>query len=108
VRIKPHPRYRVDGRDISFMLPLTPWEAALGASIPVETPSGQSTIKIPAGTSSGRRLRLKGQGLPNPRGASGDAFAEVQIMVPPKLTKEEKRLFEQLSGTSKFDPRKRR
>jgi curved DNA-binding protein len=108
VRIKPHPRYRVDGRDISFTLPLTPWEAALGASLPVETPGDQSTIKVPAGTSSGRRLRLRGQGLPNPRGASGDAFAEVQIMVPPKLTKEEKRLFEQLAGTSKFDPRKRR
>jgi curved DNA-binding protein len=108
VRIKPHPRYRVDGRDISFTLPLTPWEAALGASLPVETPGGQSTVKVPAGTSSGRRLRLKGQGLPNPRGAAGDAFAEVQIMVPPKLTKEEKRLLEQLAGTSKFDPRKRR
>jgi curved DNA-binding protein len=107
VRIKPHPRYRLDGRDISFTLPLTPWEAALGASVQVETPGGESTIKVPGGTSSGRRLRLKGQGLPNPRGAPGDAFAEVQIMVPAKLTKEERRLFEELAGASKFDPRKR-
>jgi curved DNA-binding protein len=107
VRIKPHPRYRVDGRDISFTLPLTPWEAALGASVTVETPGGEAAIKVPPGTSSGRRLRLKGQGLPNPRGTPGDLFAEVQIMVPPKLTKEERRLFEQLAGTSKFDPRKR-
>jgi curved DNA-binding protein len=108
VRIKAHPRYRMDGRDVSFTLPLTPWEAALGAPIQVETPGGEATINVPAGTSSGRRLRLRGQGFPNPRGASGDAFAEVQIMVPPTLTKEEKRLFEQLAGTSKFDPRKRR
>jgi curved DNA-binding protein len=106
VRILPHPRYRVDGRDISFKLPLAPWEAALGASVTVETPTGETTIKVPPGTSSGRRLRLKGQGLPNPRGTPGDLYAEAQIMVPPKLTKEERQLFEQLAGTSKFDPRK--
>jgi curved DNA-binding protein len=107
VRIQPHPRYRLDGRDITVKLPVTPWEAALGAEVPIDTPGGEATVKVPAGTSSGRRLRLKGRGMPNPRGAPGDLYAEVQIMVPPKLTKEERRLFEQLAGTSKFDPRKR-
>jgi curved DNA-binding protein len=107
VRIRPHRRYRLDGRDVSFTLPLTPWEAALGATVPVETPGGEAKIKVPPGTSSGRRLRLKGQGLPNPRGKPGDLYAEVQITVPPKLTKEEQRLFEQLAGASTFDPRKR-
>jgi curved DNA-binding protein len=108
VRIAPHRRYRLDGRDLSVVLPLTPWEAALGASVPVVTPGGEATVRVPRGTSSGRRLRLKGRGLPNPRGAPGDLYAEAKIMVPSKLTPEEERLFEQLAGTSKFDPRRRR
>jgi curved DNA-binding protein len=107
VRIRPHPRYRLDGRDISLALPLAAWEAALGASVTVRTPGGEATIKVPPGTSSGRRLRLKGQGMPNPRGKPGDLYAEAKLMVPPRLTNEERRLFEQLAGTSKFDPRKK-
>jgi curved DNA-binding protein len=108
VRIAPHRRYRLDGRDLSVVLPLTPWEAALGASVPVVTPGGEATVRVPRGTSCGRRLRLKGRGLPNPRGTPGDLYAEAKIMVPSKLTPEEERLFEQLAGTSKFDPRRRR
>jgi curved DNA-binding protein len=107
VRIRPHPRYRLDGRDVSLALPLAAWEAALGASVTVRTPGGEATIKVPPGTSSGRRLRLKGQGMPNPRGKPGDLYAEAKLMVPPRLTNEERRLFEQLAGTSKFDPRKK-
>jgi curved DNA-binding protein len=108
VRIAAHRRYRLDGRDLSVDLPLTPWEGALGASVTITTPGGDATVKVPKGTSSGRRLRLKGRGLPNPRGSPGDLYAEAKIMVPSKLTPEEERLFEQLAGTSKFDPRKRR
>jgi curved DNA-binding protein len=106
VRLAPHPRYRVDGRDISVNLPLTPWEAALGTSIAIDTPGGEAKVKVPAGTSSGRRLRLRGRGLPNPRGRNGDLYAVAQIMVPPKLSAEERRLFEQLAATSTFDPRR--
>ncbi|MGZ4530963.1 MAG: DnaJ C-terminal domain-containing protein [Mycobacteriaceae bacterium] len=106
VRIAPHRRFRVEGRDVYVDLPLTPWEGALGASVPVKTPGGEASVKVPKGTSSGRRLRLRGRGLPNPRGKPGDLFAEVKIMVPTKLTKEEHQLFEELAGTSKFDPRK--
>ncbi|MEV4185701.1 DnaJ C-terminal domain-containing protein [Streptosporangium canum] len=107
IRIAPHPRYRVEGRDIRVQLPVTPWEAALGASVAVDTPAGEAKVKVPAGSSSGRRLRLRGRGMPNPRGAPGDLFAEVRIMVPPTLSDEERRLFEQLAAVSTFDPRRR-
>jgi curved DNA-binding protein len=107
VRIAPHPRYRVDGRDLYVDLPLTPWEAALGTSVAVETPGGNTKVKVPPGTSSGKRLRLRDRGLPHPRGRHGHLYAEVRIMVPAKLTDEERRLFEQLAATSTFDPRSR-
>jgi curved DNA-binding protein len=108
VRIAPDPRYRLNGRDITVDLLLTPWEAALGATVPVETPGGEAKVRVRPGTSSGTRLRLRGRGLPNPRGKPGDAFAEVRIMVPPSLSDEERRLFEQLAATSTFDPRRSR
>ena len=107
VRIARHPRYRVEGRDLHVELPLSPWEAALGTTAAVDTPDGEAKVKVPAGTSSGRRLRLRGRGLPNPRGTPGDLLAEVKIMVPGKLSREERRLFTELAATSTFSPRKR-
>ena len=107
VRIAPHPRYRLDGRDLSVELRIAPWEAALGTSVPVDTPGGEVKVKVPAGTSSGRRIRLRGRGLPNPKGKAGDLFAEARIMVPPHLSRAERRLFEQLAAESDFDPRSR-
>ena len=113
VRIAPHPRYRLDGRDLYVELLLSPWEAALGTSVAVETPGGEVKVKVPGGTSSGRRIRLRGRGLPNPKGATskgrpGDLFAEARIMVPARLSRAERRLFEQLAAESGFDPRKQR
>ena len=108
VRITGHPRYRVEGRDIHLRLPLTPWEATLGATVTVDTPGGEAKLRVPPGTSSGRRLRLRGRGLPNARGTPGDLYAEARIMVPATLTDDERRLFEQLADTSGFDPRRRR
>jgi curved DNA-binding protein len=108
VRIAPDSRYRVEGRDIFVALPLTPWEAALGASVAVDTPDGEAKVRVPASTSSGKRLRLRGRGMPNPNGAPGDLFAEVRIMVPAKLTDAERRLFEELAAASTFDPRRQR
>jgi curved DNA-binding protein len=108
VRIAPDRRYRVDGRDITVDLLLTPWEAALGTTVAIDTPGGEAKVRVPAGTSSGRRLRLRGRGLPNPRGTPGDLYAEAKIMVPAKLTDEDRALFEQLAATSTFDPRRRR
>src|SRR6266487_3612619 len=67
---------------------------------------GAVKVRIPPGSSSGRRLRLRGQGMPNPRGAPGDLYAEVRIMVPSRLRRRERQLFEELSRVSSFDPRK--
>ncbi len=106
VRIAPHPRYRLDGRDLSVSLRLAPWEAALGTAVSVDTPGGEVKVKVPAGTSSGRQIRLRGRGLPNPKGKAGDLFAEARIMVPPRLSRAERRLFEQLAAESDFDPRR--
>jgi curved DNA-binding protein len=108
VRIAPHPRYRLEGRDLYVDLALAPWEAALGASVPVDTPDGEAKVTVPAGTSSGRRLRLRGRGLPNPRGTPGDLYAEARILVPARPGDEERRLFQRLSEVSDFDPRRSR
>jgi curved DNA-binding protein len=105
VRLAPHPRYKVDGRDLSVELRLAPWEAALGTSVSLDTPGGEAKVTVPPGSSSGRRLRLRGRGLPNPRGRPGDLYAEIRIMVPTELSREERRLFEELAAVSTFDPR---
>ncbi|MFF8605683.1 DnaJ C-terminal domain-containing protein [Streptomyces sp. NPDC015346] len=105
VRLAPHPRYRVDGRDITVDLPVTPWEAALGASVPVETPGGTTRVELPPGSSSGRKLRLRGRGMPSRRGPAGDLYAEVRIVVPADPTPTERDLFQRLAKESHFDPR---
>jgi curved DNA-binding protein len=108
VRLKPHPRFRAQGRDLYFDLAVSPWEAALGADVSVPTLDGSARVKVPAGSSSGRRLRLRGQGLPGGGGSGGDLYAVVMIHVPKKLTRRQRELFEQLASTSKFDPRRGR
>ena len=108
VRLLPHPVYRVRGRDLYVELRLAPWEAALGTSVAVDTPGGEAKVKVPHGTSSGRRLRLRGRGLPRPRGKPGDLYAEARIMVPPRPSDQERQLFEQLAAVSGFDPRSSR
>lgn len=105
VRIAPHPRYRLEGPNIVVELRVAPWEAALGTTVPVDTPGGEAKLRVPPGTSSGRRLRLSGRGMPARRGKPGDLLAELRIMVPATLTDDERRLFEELAGTSTFDPR---
>ena len=106
VQLKPHPRFRLDGRDLHVDLPVAPWEAALGATIDVPTLEGSAKVKVPAGSSSGRKLRLRGQGFPGPRGGHGDLYATVRIAVPKHLSDRERDLFEQLADASTFDARK--
>lgn len=108
VRIKPDRRFRLEGRDIATDLPVSPWEAVLGATVAVHTPAGEAKVKVPPGSSTGRRLRLRGEGMPNPRGKPGDLYAEVKVVVPTKPTKQERELFEQLATVSTFDPRRGR
>jgi curved DNA-binding protein len=105
VRLSPHPRYRVEGRDITVELPVAPWEAALGASVPVDTPGGPVRLQVPAGSSSGRRLRLRERGMPNPAGTAGDLYAEVKIVIPPQTSDRERELWRRLAEASPFDPR---
>jgi curved DNA-binding protein len=100
IRLRPHPRFRVRGDDVYTDVKLAPWEAALGTTVELQTLRGTAKLKVPPGSSSGRRLRLRGEGL------GGHLYAEVQIMVPKKLSKKERDLFEQLAKTSKFDPRR--
>jgi curved DNA-binding protein len=103
--LMPDHRYRVSGRDVTVDLPVAPWEAALGATVPVKAFGRTLRVAVPPGSSGRRRLRLHGQGLPNPRGRPGDLFAEITIAVPAALDAVERRLFQQLAEASSFNPR---
>jgi curved DNA-binding protein len=105
VRLKPHRRFRREGDDLQVDLRVAPWEAALGATVPVRTLSGTAQVRVPAASSSGRRLRLRGRGLPKRDGGRGDLYATVQIAVPKELSDEERDLFEKLASVSQFDAR---
>jgi len=108
VRLKPHPTFRRRGDDLDLDLPVAPWEAALGATVPVPTLTGTAHVRVPAGSSSGRRLRLRGRGLPKQGGGHGDLHAIVRITVPKHLSEQERDLFEKLAEVSEFDPRQSR
>ena len=108
VRLKKHPIFELEGSDMVIDLPLTPWEAALGCQVKVVSIDGTLSIKVPPGIQSGQRLRLTGKGYRSGGGGRGDLFAEILIMVPNMLSKEEKNLFEQLQKLSKFNPREQK
>jgi curved DNA-binding protein len=98
-RLVPHPRYRVVGEDLEVDLPLQPWQALLGGAVKVETPDGTVTLKVPAGTQSGRKLRLRARGLPRPKGGGrGDLFAVARIVIPERPTAEERAAYESLKA----------
>jgi curved DNA-binding protein len=104
VHLRPHRRFRVDGRDLHVDVPVTPWDAALGTTLTVPTLTGSAKVRLPAGSSSGRRLRLRGEGMPYRQDRHGDLYVRVQIMVPDKLDERERELFEELRAASAFDP----
>ncbi len=107
IRLRSGGRFRAEGRTISVDLAITPWEATLGANVPVETPGGEAKVRVPPGTSSGTTLRLKGKGMPNPKGAAGDLHAVVKIVVPKQLNDRERELIVELAAASDFNPRSR-
>ena len=100
VRMVPHPRYRVVGDDLEMEVPIAPWQAVLGGEVKVETPDGPVTLTVPPGTQSGRRLRLRGRGLPRADGGRGDLYAVARIMVPAKPTAAERAAYEGLRRAS--------
>jgi curved DNA-binding protein len=105
IHLEPHPLFKVGGHDLELEVPLAPWEAALGAQIDIPTMTGRVSMKVPRGSKAGQRLRLAGKGLPKPGGGAGDLYAMLSIEVPHPLTDAEKKLFDELRGVSKFNPR---
>ncbi len=101
--IKPHSHYTLEGNDVYLTLPITPWEAALGATLKVPTLGGTVDLKIPGNSQSGQKLRLKGRGLggKNP----GDQFVLLKIQIPPANTPEERELYEKMAELMPFNPR---
>lgn len=106
VRFANHPDFRVRERDLYYDLPVAPWEAVLGARVPVPTLQGTAMLTLPPGTRNGQQFRLRGQGLPGPDGQRGDLYAVVQIEVPDRISSSERELWEQLRARASFDPRK--
>ena len=105
IAVAAHPVFRVDGMDLHVDLPLAPWEAVLGASVELPTPAGRVTLRVPAGTRAGQRLRLTGRGMARPDGTKGDLYAQAQIAVPTVVDEPQRKLYESLRDASSFDPR---
>lgn len=103
VKFSKHKHFTMDGKDISLILPITPWEAALGTSLSIPTLGGTVEMKLPKNTMGGKRLRLKGRGLPGKE--AGDQYVILQIMTPEADTDELKQLYEKMQTISQFNPR---
>ena len=104
VEFLPHPFYRVEKHDVYLDLPVSPWEAALGATLNVPTPGGVVEIKIPVGSTTGSKLRLKGRGIPS--GTPGDLYAVLKVALPPAADEAAKEVYRNMAGQFKsFNPR---
>ncbi len=103
VHIRPHRLFQLEGRDVTLTLPITPWEAALGASVAVPTLAGHVEMRIPASAQSGQKLRLRARGLPGPQ--PGDQYVLLKVVVPPADSPEARELYEQMRKVMAFDPR---
>jgi len=103
VQFRPHPRFDINGRDLSMTLPVTPWEAALGAIVPVALPVGSVKVRIPAGAQSGQSLTVRGKGIPGT--TPGDLQLRLKVVLPPADTDSAKALYETMAQEMAFDPR---
>jgi curved DNA-binding protein len=103
IGFKADARYRIEGRDVYQSVPVTPWEAALGARIEVVTPSGKVEVGVPTGSQTGRKLRLKGRGIPGH--PVGDLYLLLEVVLPPADTDRAKELYETMAREMAFDPR---
>ena len=103
VEFAPHPLYRTEGRDLYLNLPLAPWEAALGGKVKAPTPKGTVDVAVPANSAQGRKLRLKGRGIPgNP---PGDLYVVLQISLPSADDEVARKLYQRMADELDFDPR---
>lgn len=106
IKIAPDPTFSLKGHDLQTVVGITPWEAALGAKIAVETLEGRVNVTVPKNTQNGRRLRLRGKGMPKRNGSAGDIIVTLEIRMPTKISEPEAELFRQLAGKTSFNPRK--
>jgi DnaJ-class molecular chaperone len=106
IGLEPHRLFSMVGNDdVQIQLPVTPWEAALGTEVEVPTLDGPVKMTVPEGSQGGRRLRLRGQGLRRRHGGRGDQYLQLKIVIPPKLSAEEKEMFAKMAAQSRFNPR---
>jgi len=105
VHLLPHKRFQIDGHDLTYELPVTPWEAVLGADIPVRLLDGSISLKIDPGTQSGKKMRLKGKGLPKKGSGRGDLFVQIKIVIPKTTSEREKELYAEMAKISGYNPR---
>lgn len=105
IKFHPHPYYRVEGRDVYVELPVAPWELALGATVSVPTPTGKVDVKIPPGSGNGRKLRLKGRGIPGK--PAGDLYVVLKLVLPPADNEQVKQAYKALEQAKKFNPREK-
>ncbi len=104
VQFRPDARYRTEGRDVYQTVPVTPWEAALGAAIEVPTPSGPIQVTVPSGSQTGRKLRLKGRGIPGD--PPGSLYLQLELVLPAADTDKARKLYETMARELAFDPRR--
>jgi curved DNA-binding protein len=105
IQLNHEPRYRVEGASVYQNVPVAPWEAALGASISVPTPSGAVEVTVPPGSQTGRKLRLKGRGIP--ANQPGDLYLILDVVLPPATSDRARELYEQMARDLAFNPRER-
>lgn len=103
IHFAPHPRFRVEGKDAYATLPVAPWEAALGASVKASLPVGAVEVRVPEGSQNGRKLRLKGRGIPAT--PPGDLYLVLEVVLPPADTPKARELYEAMARDLAFDPR---
>ena len=103
VKFRKHKLFQVEGRDVTLTLPVAPWEAALGATVPTPTLAGAVDLRIPANAKAGQRMRLKGRGLPG--SSPGDQYVVLKIVLPPADTTRARELYEEMQRELPFDPR---
>jgi len=102
---RPHAQFEVDGRNVLYTLPLAPWQAALGTTVSVPTLGGRVDLRVPPDSDTGRKLRLRGRGLPG-KPAAGDQIVELEVRAPRAETDAQKDLYRRMAESFDFDPRK--